>query len=325
MASRSSADPAKVGMMDGAFFVSRGELLNWVNDFFQLGLSKVEQCANGAVYCQIIDACHPGMVAMRKLNWMARTDHEHIPNYKVLQAAFDKCQIQRNIDVDKLIRGRYQDNLEMLQWMKHYFDSRFKDNPEQYDPIARRSGQSLPDWTKPSSASAKDNGKSSDGGQRSSEGGQRMAPTGVRPGSARTAGNAVPTPTRASQGGGSASSKTGAPRPKTPGGSGSAGGGGYGSGPREVPAAHEKSSPGNSNMMAEHESLKEEVVDLKITVDGLECERDYYFRKLRDIEILCQTLEADPSAAEQVTVAKIIQNVQAILYARDEDDPPPEV
>ena len=33
------------------------------------------------------------------------------------------------------------------------------------------------------------------------------------------------------------------------------------------------------------------MIDLRATVDGLETERDYYFQKLREIEILTQTLE----------------------------------
>merc|ERR1719146_618258 len=103
-----SRAPAAVGMMEGAFFVSRSELLGWVNDFFDLSLTKVEQCANGAVYCQIIDACHPGTVAMKKVNWAARAEHEAIPNFKILQQAFSKVGIQRNVEVDKLIKGKYQ-------------------------------------------------------------------------------------------------------------------------------------------------------------------------------------------------------------------------
>lgn len=74
-----------IGIMEGAFFVGRGELLSWVNDTFGLGLTKVEQCATGAVYCQIIDAIYPGTVSMSKVRWQAKHDYEFVENYKVLQ------------------------------------------------------------------------------------------------------------------------------------------------------------------------------------------------------------------------------------------------
>jgi RP/EB family microtubule-associated protein len=102
-----------IGMMEGAFFVGRGELLAWINDTFQLSLTKVEQCATGAVYCQIIDAIY-GNVPMAKVKWGAKHDYEFVENFKVLQQAFAKNEIKRHIDVDKLIKAKYQDNLEML-------------------------------------------------------------------------------------------------------------------------------------------------------------------------------------------------------------------
>lgn len=58
-----------IGMMEGAFFVGRGELLSWLNEFFGFSLSKVEQCATGAVYCQIIDSIYPGTVPLAKVKW----------------------------------------------------------------------------------------------------------------------------------------------------------------------------------------------------------------------------------------------------------------
>lgn len=81
----SKATPSTVGMMDGAFFVGRIELLRWVNDLLAINCQKVEQCANGAVYCQVLDACHPRELNMKKVNWMARVRN----GVFYLHAAFD--------------------------------------------------------------------------------------------------------------------------------------------------------------------------------------------------------------------------------------------
>ncbi|XP_057948773.1 microtubule-associated protein RP/EB family member 1A-like isoform X1 [Malania oleifera] len=43
----------------------------------------------------------------------------------------------------------------------------------------------------------------------------------------------------------------------------------------------------------EIQALSKEIMDLKLSVDHLEKERDFYFAKLRDIEILCQTPELE--------------------------------
>lgn len=48
-------------------------------------------------------------------------------------------------------------------------------------------------------------------------------------------------------------------------------------------------------------------MELKITIDGLEKERDFYFGKLRDIEVLCQEADKNP----------IIQKILEILYATE--------
>ena len=51
---------------------------------------------------------------------------------------------------------------------------------------------------------------------------------------------------------------------------------------------------------------------MKLTVEGLEKERDFYFGKLRDIEVLCQ----EPDAAE----LQITKNILDILYATEVRD-----
>ena len=69
---------------------------------------------------------------------------------------------------------------------------------------------------------------------------------------------------------------------------------------------------------AQTAALTQENNQLKETVEGLERERDFYFNKLRDIELLLQQeVEAKPEIeqeGEQGSVGKI----QAILYSTEE-------
>lgn len=126
-----------IGMMEGAFFVGRKEVMDWVNSTLDLNLAKVEDTANGAVACQLLDIMYPGQVPMHKLNWSAKQDFEYVANYKVLQSAFTKLGIERHIDVDRLISGRYMDNLEFMQWFKKFFEMSAS-RPADYDCYGQR-------------------------------------------------------------------------------------------------------------------------------------------------------------------------------------------
>jgi microtubule-associated protein, RP/EB family len=130
-----------IGIMEGAFFVGKNEILNWINQTYKLNMAKIEQACTGAVYCQIIDSLHPKKVKMHKVNWRAKLEHEFIANFKILQQAFTDCKINKNIEVEKLVKGKYQDNLEFMQWMKRYFDN--KQISVDYDPLERRNNAEL--------------------------------------------------------------------------------------------------------------------------------------------------------------------------------------
>ncbi len=132
-----AAADQSIGMMDGAYFVGRKEILDWVNGVCGLGLTKVEQTCNGAIACQILDAIYPGKVPMSKVDWSANKDFEYIPNYKILQKSFINMKIDRHIEVDKLIRGKYQDNLEFMQWYKRFYELNAGGSSD-YDPVAVR-------------------------------------------------------------------------------------------------------------------------------------------------------------------------------------------
>jgi len=63
--------------------------------------------------------------------------------------------------------------------------------------------------------------------------------------------------------------------------------------------------------------LAQENATLKEAITGLEKERDFYFSKLRDIELLLQTaVEADPEIEKDED--GMVKHIQAILYSTEE-------
>ncbi|TAQ87046.1 hypothetical protein B7494_g4618 [Chlorociboria aeruginascens] len=79
-------------------------------------------------------------------------------------------------------------------------------------------------------------------------------------------------------------------------------------GPRVGKAAG--GGPGSAALLQENNTLKE-------TVQGLERERDFYFSKLRDIELLIQqACDEDPEIAKQED--GLIAHIQTILYSTED-------
>ncbi|CAN6277108.1 unnamed protein product [Urochloa humidicola] len=248
-----AAAVASIGIMDGAYFVGRGELLHWINATLQLSLAKVEEAASGAVQCQLMDMVHPGVVPMHKVNFDAKTEYDMIQNYKVLQDVFNKLRIIKNIEVNKLVKGRPLDNLEFLQWLKRYCDSvNGGIMNENYNPVERRS------------KGCKERG--SKGSNKSSKSLQAN---------------------------------------RLSGGDSADGGPGVGKVCKSFAEEH---------YIEQIQQQSEKIANLKVSVDSMEKERDFYFSKLRDIEILCQRPELEH--------LPMTRAVRKILYAADEKDSP---
>ena len=73
-------------MMDGAYFTSRRDIIDFFNDLLQMSLTKIEQTATGAVACQLMEYIFPKSIPMSRVNWEAKMSHEFVGNYKLLQA-----------------------------------------------------------------------------------------------------------------------------------------------------------------------------------------------------------------------------------------------
>jgi len=281
------ADPS-IGLMDGAYFVGRKEIVDWINNTLGISIVKVEQTASGAIACQLLDMIFPGQVQMNRVNWMARIDHEFVPNYKILQTAFDRIGIERHIDVDKLIRGKYQDNLEFMQWFKRYFEMHTP--AEQYDTAANRErGKGGAQYNREFGTGASRATTTASSRTGSAAGRGARAPAAGRSAGATRA--AAPSRPAASA---PRSTTTKATRP----GSGS------------KPSAHSSSAGADAKLAAEVADLRRANEELQAAVEGLEKERNFYFDKLTDIEGLLQGKEGD---------ASWIDKVFEILYATTDD------
>ncbi|WOK98904.1 microtubule-associated protein RP/EB family member 1C-like [Canna indica] len=243
-----------IGMMDSAYFVGRNEILAWINSTLQLNLSKVEEAASGAVQCQLMDAVHPGMVPMHKVNFDAKNEYEMIQNYKVLQDVFNKLKITKHIEVNKLVKGRPLDNLEFMQWMKRYCDSVNGGVLHSYNALERR-----------------------DACKGGKETNKKAAPSQV---SVRSSSSTFKS--QASH----TSKKT------------------------DVHANNASHKATKVAVDSVAQAYDKQITELKLFVDSLEKERDFYFGKLRDIEILCQNPEIEN--------LPIVRAIQRILYATDD-------
>merc|ERR1719418_351501 len=81
----------------------------------------------------------PGAVNLKKVKFNTKLEHEYINNFKVLQNSFKSVNVDKIIPVDKLVKGRFQDNFEFIQWFKKFFDANY--GGQEYDALVMRGGE----------------------------------------------------------------------------------------------------------------------------------------------------------------------------------------
>ncbi|KAK0158843.1 hypothetical protein PV328_009787 [Microctonus aethiopoides] len=237
--------------------LSRHDMLAWVNDCLQSSFTKIEELCTGAVYCQFMDMLFPGSVPLKRVKFRTNLEHEYIQNFKILQGGFKKMNVDKIVPIDRLTKGRFQDNFEFLQWFKKFFDANYSGN-EGYDALAMRGGEPM-----------------GSGGNNVPRGSGMMKRPSPRDPPAKPIARTVHKVQPIRQ-----PVKTG--------------------------------NVGNRGDTGRVDELTAQVTELKMMLDGLEKERDFYFGKLRDIELMCQ--ETDDS--EQ---PPIVQKILEVLYATEEN------
>uniref|UniRef100_A0A1I7XRL7 Calponin-homology (CH) domain-containing protein n=1 Tax=Heterorhabditis bacteriophora TaxID=37862 RepID=A0A1I7XRL7_HETBA len=120
--------------------ISRHDLLAWVNCTLQSNLCKIEEMSTGAAYCQLTHLLFRDGINLKKVKWNSRNEMDHINNWKILGTAWKAIGIDKPLQVERLTKGKFQDNFEFLQWFYKFFKANF-DGSDDYDPFAARGGE----------------------------------------------------------------------------------------------------------------------------------------------------------------------------------------
>ena len=70
-----------------------------------------------------------GSVAIKRVKFDTKLEHEYIQNFKLLQASFTKLNVDKAVQVDRLVKGRFQDNFEFAQWFNKFFMANYDGSP----------------------------------------------------------------------------------------------------------------------------------------------------------------------------------------------------
>ncbi|XP_014489181.1 PREDICTED: microtubule-associated protein RP/EB family member 1 isoform X4 [Dinoponera quadriceps] len=359
--------------------LSRHDMLAWVNDCLQSSFTKIEELCTGAVYCQFMDMLFPGSVPLKRVKFKTNLEHEYIQNFKILQGGFKKMNVDKVIPVDKLIKGRFQDNFEFLQWFKKFFDANYDgreyeayeargciplgsgvdgthnlSNP-QLVPLPPQSKQpqiqqkhiqqrnSVPRQQQGISACSLDFTSCMLllASYKSAPWKEKIVPidrlvkgrfqdnfeflqwfkkffdanySGAEPYDALAMRGGEPMGSGGNNAPRGSNVKRTSPRETVTTKSAA---------PRTVNKAQPYRAPpkntavGSRGDTGKIEELSAQLVELKMSVEGLEKERDFYFGKLRDIEVMCQDCDnGDPPP--------IVQKILEVLYATEDGFAPPE-
>uniref|UniRef100_A0A9R1SF59 DNA (cytosine-5-)-methyltransferase n=2 Tax=Cyprinus carpio TaxID=7962 RepID=A0A9R1SF59_CYPCA len=98
------------------------ELLDWLSDILHTSFSQVEHTCSGAAFCQLMNIIHPGSVDINKVKFTTKETADILDNYSLLQEAFSKAQIKKELELKLLVTGDILKTLDLLTWFKYLYD-----------------------------------------------------------------------------------------------------------------------------------------------------------------------------------------------------------
>lgn len=247
--------------------LSRNDYLVWINDSLAMNFTKIEQLCSGAVYCQFMDMLFPGTIPIKKVKFNTKLETDYISNFKHLQNCFNKNGVDKVVPIEKLVKGKYMENFEFVQWFKKFFDANYSGEMD-YDPIEARGGVEV-----------------------------GVKPKGIAAAAAARPAAGARAPLKAASTASAAAARRPqaavAPQAKT-----------------RAPA--ENASTNNAANAQAVLELEEQLKEMQLSVDALEKERDFYYGKLRSIEIMCTDKEGEDE------MGLLVGQIFEVLYATED-------
>lgn len=117
--------------------------------------------ASGAAYCQLTHLLF-NAINLKKVKFNPRSEPDVLNNWKVLTTTWKDLGIDKPVDVEKMKKAKFQDNMEFLQWFykvrsfceRHnnflitfflqFYNANLTTEPEEYDAVGARFGEDLP-------------------------------------------------------------------------------------------------------------------------------------------------------------------------------------
>ncbi|XP_060662704.1 microtubule-associated protein RP/EB family member 3 [Drosophila nasuta] len=114
--------------------LSRIDIMIWINHTLKSNIPKIEDLCTGAAYCQLMDILFPGTVRIRRVKFTCNQPFEYINNFRILLQSLNNVEASCPVDVQQLVKGRFQDNYEFAMWFRLFYEANFKQLPPDYNP-----------------------------------------------------------------------------------------------------------------------------------------------------------------------------------------------
>nr|XP_061802999.1 DNA (cytosine-5)-methyltransferase 3C-like [Nerophis lumbriciformis] len=121
--------------------------LTWLNGLLKTEFQAMRDISSGACHCQMMDCIVPGSVDMSLVKFDARDEQDCKHNFGLLQQAFTKNRITKNIQLEQLIKGDFQVNFDFLLWFKTFCSANVIN--EDYDAVKARNQRDIRPYPPP--------------------------------------------------------------------------------------------------------------------------------------------------------------------------------